>query len=431
MRKISLFRMPQEQIQIRKRSFLSWAVLLIALWSFLIKPLGLLPGPLGYTKYIADGILLGLFVLTFCRSSISIRRSLLPFVLLVGTLLGYLLVVYLFQYQSVFYFLWGFRNNFRFFIAFFAFIVFLDETDAKTWFRLLDILFWINAVLSVIQFLILDVRGDFLGGIFGIEGSSNAFTMVFSIIVVGRTVLAAFNGQVKMSKAVWFSVASLLVAVLAEIKVYFIIYILILGMAAAFTRFSFRKLIIIMVGAAAIIFSSRILVSLFEYDASMTLDYFIDLATKETYSSGDDINRLSAISTLSQTVVTNPLDQFFGLGLGNCDTSAFAICNTPFYQRYGHLHYTWFTAPMIFLEMGYIGLGLYILFFVMCVLLIWRKLKAGVGNKLNCQLALMMAVLCIILVFYNSSLRIESAYMIYFVLALPFVRSEEEISAAA
>lgn len=416
----------EQHLRIRKRSFLAWAVFLVALWPFLIKLLSVLPGPLSYSKYIADGILLGIMVLAFCRSSIMIRRSMLVHVLVVCGLFVYLLLVYLFQYQSPFYFLWGFRNNFRFYIAFFAFAAFMVEADVKTWFKILDVLFWINIVLSVIQFLFLDVQGDFLGGIFGIEGASNGYTIVLFCVVIGKSLLASFSGQEKMLHTVLKSIASLLVAVMAEMKFYFIVFVLLLGMAAVFTRFSFRKLIFLMIGAVAIMWSSRLLVSLFEFQGTLSLEFFIDLATQESYSSQSDVNRLSAIASLSQSVITNPLDQIFGLGLGNCDTATFAICNTPFYQQYSHLHYTWFTAPMVFLEMGYIGLVLYSSFFLVCIWSAFREMKRKEGNQLYCRLTVMIAAMCILLVFYNSSLRIESAYMIYFVLVLPFIRSEQK-----
>jgi len=100
--------------------------------------------------------------------------------------------------------------------------------------------------------------------------------------------------------------------------------------------------------------------------------------------------------------------------------TAFAICNTPFYQRYSYLHYTWFSAAMLFLETGYVGLVLYGMFFVLVFQHAFRRRKVG-GNVIYCQLAMMMVVVSGILLFYNSSLRTEAAYMIYFVFAAPFI----------
>ena len=119
--------------------------------------------------------------------------------------------------------------------------------------------------------------------------------------------------------------------------------------------------------------------------------------------------------------VTEPLQQIFGMGLGNCDLSELSIFNSTFHQKYEFLHYSWFSSAMMFLETGFVGIAIYISFFVICLKRAVSDLKSGMGNKLFCQLTVIMAVMCIVLFFYNSSLRIESAYMVYFVLALPFM----------
>ena len=38
------------------------------------------------------------------------------------------------------------------------------------------------------------------------------------------------------------------------------------------------------------------------------------------------------------------------------------------------------------------------------------------------QMGMIFSVICVVLTFYNSSLRMEVGYVAYFVLALPFVR---------
>ena len=130
---------------------------------------------------------------------------------------------------------------------------------------------------------------------------------------------------------------------------------------------------------------------------------------------------MSAIPVLAEMLVPNFGDRLLGFGLGNCDTSIFAICNTPFYQMYGYLRYTFFSAAFLFLEVGYFGLLLYTAFFVLCFILIWKRVKEGLCNRLHGRVALIMAVLAGILIVYNASLRAEAGYMVYFMLALPFI----------
>lgn len=43
---------------------------------------------------------------------------------------------------------------------------------------------------------------------------------------------------------------------------------------------------------------------------------------------------------------------------------------------------------------------------------------------LYCQMGKIMAVMSVIMIFYNGALRTEAGYMMYFVLSLPFIRRE-------
>lgn len=420
MNKMVYFEKSTGLLHLRDRTVVRWLMFLVSLWSFLVRPLGSLPGVIGYTKYIADAVLVLMLFLLLSRRNISFKRTVVPVLIQVCIFLAYTLVVYVFRFQSPFYFLWGVRNLFRFFVAFFAFIAFLDETDVADWFRIVDILFWLNIVLSVFQFVFLGIKQDDLGGIFGVAGGSNGYSLILFSVVIGKSVLSAFAGTEKMYSCVLKSVASLFVAAMAEMKFYFVVFLLLLAMASVFSRLSWKKFAVLVIGALAAIGCSTLLVTWFGSDGVLNIHKLIELATKSSYSSAKDLNRLSAIPKLANTIVSQPVDQAFGFGLGNCDTSAFAICNTPFYQRYSYLHYTWFSAAMLFLETGYVGLVLYGLFFVLIFRYAFRQRKVS-GNEVYCQLAMMMVVLSGILLFYDGSLRIEAAYMIYFVFAAPFI----------
>ena len=110
------------------------------------------------------------------------------------------------------------------------------------------------------------------------------------------------------------------------------------------------------------------------------------------------------------------------MGLGNCDTSSFAIVNTPFFEQWGHMHYTWMSYAIMYLECGWVGLIFYFGFFVLVYLQIQKIEKRSEGiARTYCRISKIMAILCPLIAVYNSSLRAESAYMAYFVLAIPFV----------
>ncbi|MBR2381015.1 MAG: hypothetical protein IKA84_00780 [Clostridia bacterium] len=192
-------------------------------------------------------------------------------------------------------------------------------------------------------------------------------------------------------------------------------------MSAFLTSFSWRKVVIFILGAIIISVSSTILISLFGFEDFLSLEKIWESATQEHYSSEQTVNRLSAIPTLSKMLIPDFSDRLFGLGLGNCDTSSFAICNTPFYQNYGYLRYNFFSAAFLFLEVGFIGLGMYVAFFLIAFALIRKRIKRGLCNELHGKIALIMIVLSMILIVYNASLRAEGGYMAFFVIALPFI----------
>ena len=382
-------------------------------------------------KYVADVLWLSMVLCVLIKRRIVIRKDIRQLVLLVAVLFVYAMTTALLHFDSIFYFVWGFRNLFRFYIAFFAYADMISGKTVEKWFSFLDIVFLINAVLSVIQFTFLGVRQDFLGGVFGITGHTNGYTIPLLTVVIVRHVCLSFEGKEKMGKGILFCVIALLVAAMAELKFFFVLFLLILVAAAMLTRFSAKKLVLLIVGGVATFIGAEILVYWFGFDNFFSLEGIIEQATRESYSNATagDVNRLSAIPTLNQMILDSPLQRIFGLGLGNCDTSGVAIFNTQFYVTYSHLHYTWFTAPMVYLEMGYFGLTIYMLFFVICFWLSYKAFVRRKGNRLYCQMAIIMAMVCCALAFYNSSLRYEAAYMIYFILALPFIRQTSEDAA--
>lgn len=411
-----------KKIIVRQRSLMHWLVLIVSFWPFLMNLTSILPNPLGYIKYFPDGVILILLLQNLNRRRLVFKRRTIFLASVVVVLFVYTLLVYLLRFQSIAYYLWGFRNNFRFYIAFFAFYSYLDEKDVATWFNTLDILFWINLLVALFQFFVLGVRQDYLGGIFGVWGKTNGYTTAFLSIVLIRSFLKSFSKDELLFICISKSIGALTIAALAELKAFFVFFVLILIGTSMLTSFSWKKCMVLILGSILLMAGTSLLSQIHGFAGFFSWENLWELATKENYASQNDINRLSAISTLSDKLMASPLDRIFGFGLGNCDTSSFEICNTPFYKSHGSMHYTWLTSAMVFLEMGYVGLVIYMGFFAVCGWKAYKMQRDGIGNRINNQQAFLMSVICLIMMFYNGSLRIESAYMIYFVLALPYIK---------
>ena len=411
------------KIIIQKRSLPEWLTCLIVVFPFclgLILQLLKLPSVL---KYVMDVAWVSVLAITLMQQ-LSMKRQVMPFLKLILLYFLYTIITYLFNYQSIIYYLWGFRNNFRYYVAFLAFAVYLRERDSIFFLKLMDKLFWINALLVFFQFFVLGLKQDYLGGIFGVERGCNGYSILFLGLMVCKTMLTYMNGQEKGLPCFLMAAVSLAIAAMAELKMFFLLFVLIMLLSALYTKFSMRKFWLMLVASLLVMAGSTLLTAIFGDSGELSFEKIKELIFSPNYSTAEDLGRFTAIPTISRRFLTNLPARLFGMGLGNCETSSFAICNTPFFQTYSYLHYTWFASAHHYLETGYIGLGLNLAFFVISYFSARKMIKSGSGKLLHCQLAMIMSVICVVLTFYNSSLRTEAGYIAYFILSLPYIRKD-------
>lgn len=412
-------------LYIKKRTFTQWLTMFVAVMPLLMQALLQFFGLPSATKYLVDAALAVVVLFFFFTRLryVSLERKALPFVVFLIALMSLCLVVYIFNYQSAFYFLWGMRNNFRFYFAFLAFIILLETDDVDRIFQLIDILFVINIFVSIYQIAVLGFVGDFCGGIFGVKAGSNGSTLLFFSIVTARSLLKYMNGDENTLICGAKCATALILSAFAELKFFFIVFVVILILASLLTRFSIKKFVIALAAVFVINFSTTILSDLF--GSEISINKILGNLTYENYATADDVGRFTAIPRIAQTIHKTWLSKLFGMGLGNCDTAAFAICNTPFFRTHKSLNYIWFSSACWFLETGFVGLGMYLSFFAICFFKGVKRIRRKIGNLLYAQLSVIMAFMCLLLTFYNSSLRTDIAFLAYFILALPYIGDSE------
>lgn len=405
--------------------FRSWGYL-IFIFPFFFGLLQEVLGLPGVIKYVVDVAWMLLLLGTCLQRKIYIRSSLLPFVVWVFAFFFYTLVVYCFRFQSVFYYLWGLRNYLRFYIAFFAFSAVFTEEDAKNCMKFMDRLFYLNLFVCIFQFL----QGhsqDYIGGIFGATKGCNGYLVIYLSVTVCKSVLEYMNGRETTVQCFLKSASALFIGAIAELKFFYIVFIVILMMAYLLTSFSVKKIFFLMTAAILVSVAAAVLGSLYSYfQGFLSLEGLLKAVTMKNYASSTDMGRFNAISYISDRFLTDFPSQLFGMGLGNCDTGAISLVTTDFHTRYVDLHFSIFSYAFMFIENGYIGLVMYVAFFIMCGLAARKRMK-GAGNKLFCQMGIIGSAICLGLLLYNSSLRTEAGYMMYFVLALPFISKKKEI----
>lgn len=377
-------------------------------------------------KFLCDGFLVLLLLKLFSQRFTKIDNYSMPFVVIVGLFFFITLVGYLFNYQSMFYYLWGLRNNIRMFVAFFAFAYLADWEDAKGWIKALDVLFVINFAVVILQYFS-GYGQDYIGGIFGTSKGCNGSLLIFLCIVFAKTILSFMRGEEKMSKCIFVSVASLLVSTLSELKMFFILFILILFMASFMTAHSIKKTLFFVFGAVLVVLFSTLLTVLYkDFTDFLSFDSLIKALTDTGYATDEDIGRFTALPVISQRFLPGFFRKLFGLGLGNCDSSSLSMFNTPFFESHQTVHYSYFSYAFLFLETGFVGLALYASFFVASFFVSRKLKKLEMADEFACQMSIILSVISLILLVYNSSLRMEIGFMLFFVLALPIISANEQ-----
>lgn len=418
--------MTVRQLHIQKRSLPEWSALALFLLPFVYAFLTEFLRIPNVIRFASDFlIIIALAVIAhsaFSSGKLRVSKVTAGVSLFVALFFVYVVIGYVLNFESIFYFLWGTRNNFRFYMALLVLVYFLRESDAKKCLKALDYLFWAHAAITLFQYFVLGYKQDFLGGIFGVQKGCNGYVLAFVTIMISKTLLSYMNGTEGAASCFTKCGVTLLLVALAELKVFFLFFLLILILAAAVTKFSVKKFLLIFVSAVMLMLAYFLLVSLFDYfDGFLSWDYLVDEFLRENYASSEDIGRFTSIPIINERFLTTGWDRLMGLGIGNCDTSAISLFNTAFYDKYVDIHYSVFSVSFVYLEMGIVGLLLFVSFFVLCLVKSAIAMKRKQGNLLFNQMGFIMAVLCFVLLFYNSSLRTEAGYMIYFVLALPFI----------
>lgn len=412
------------EIKYRRKTKSEWAVLFILIMPFLFPLLTDIFRFPDFFTYSLDIVWVGLLVSMLNKKRQFITSSTKKLLIICSVFFAFSLIGFLFNYQSILYFVWGLRNNIRFFVYFFACIFFIRAESLKYYLSFIDIVFWINIPVMLFQFFVMDIKQDYLGGLFGTSKGCNGYTNILFIIVSTKSLLYCLNNKESVTHCLLKCSVAIFLTALAELKAFYIEFVVIVAMAMCFTKASYKKFWISIGSIVGVLIGIRIIEIVFPTFADwFTLEKIWQSATsKKGYTSTNDMNRLTAVSIAMDRFLPAIHQKLFGLGLGNCDYAGFDFLVTPFYEAYGGLNYVWFSSAMLILETGIVGTVLYLLFFVMMFFSLWKMSKEEGEDKILSQMGMIFSVMCGFLFVLNSSLRTEAAFMLFFVLALPFVR---------
>ena len=410
------------KICIKKRKLEEFSTIYILIIPFLFSTfieLLKLPSAIKYTVDIA--VAFSFFMLLMKQKRNKNYNFLKLFVFL---FVFYCIINGLIKFQNLAYILWGFRNNFRFYIFFFACVYFLNAKTVDDLFLKLDKVLYVHIVVLLIQFFVFGYNRDNLGGLFGVRSGCNAWLNIFSVIVVSYTIIMYLNNRYDLKRTLLNCVITLISAAMAELKFFFVEFIVIAVLSSLVTKFTWKKFAIIIGTFIGIILTINLLIYIFpEWSDTMSIQGLLEVAMSDKgYTSSGDMNRLTFLNMSNQMLDRYGVSHFTGMGLGNCEYSDSIIwLKTPFYQNYEITHYTWLSLPFFYLENGYIGLLFYIGFFVVIFCYSYMLGKKNQFKKYYFQVTMVISVMCLLISVYNVSMKMECAYMMYFMLAVPFI----------
>jgi hypothetical protein len=333
-----------------------------------------------------------------------------------------LLIGDLVNFVSVPLIVWAIRNTYRFFLFFLACILVLEKEDVEKIFDIMCKFQVLNVILTLYQYFELGKKQDFLGGIFGYSSGCNAYTNIYLALILIYILSKYIYKKVKIWPVLALIFSSLIIAAMAEIKIFFIEFVIIVLMAILLSRPSSKTLKITGFSVIGLLVGLYAFSQMFPgaYQDLININKMIEYNTTVIW--GYNISRWGAFKEINEIFFHNNIFlNLFGYGFGNCEYSSLDLFTSNFYRQYGNYHYQWFAHQTWFLEGGYSGFGLFIIFFVL--IFIWGvKNKNKLGNYKEFGLiAQIFSVIVIISLWYNCSSRIEVAYLMFFALAAPLV----------
>lgn len=379
-----------------------------------------------YFVYTIDilNVMLAVFCLYDCGLKISKKRNrgLKTFILLllITDLIGFVL-----NGQSIFLLLWGARNNYRGILFMFSCIYLMEDWQKEKTLTFLDNLFWLHTVLVLYQYFAMGYKGDCIGGIFGVTQGGNSGNNLMLCICVSIAFWKYLNERSNIPRLLIRLGCCFCIAAFAELKIFFVEIILIAAVFLALNgRFS-KKIKSILVLTSGLILGLYVLYSIFpQWTGYFTIEHMLKLLEGGRGLGGTSIDRFSGLPELYDIFYSGKgLKCLFGYGLGSADYSlSIDLFKSSIYIQYYFIGYSTLSYAFLFIELGIIG---FVLFLTLLFLPVWTAFRRRNQDTYS-SLVIVMGIICLMLLFYDVTMKIEPQYFAYFILSMPFWKEAEE-----
>lgn len=370
---------------------------------------------LGFNKIIFFLIDI-LYIIIFFRGHFKINIAGLKFPIVILCLLFFVLLIgAMVNDVSPANFIWGLRNQYFSLAIFFASASFLSISDINKIFKFFFYFQFLNIACALYQYFILGYYADANNGAFTSGGGQD----IFCGVLIAYYLYAYMQHRCKTWQFLFVLVSSLVIAALEEEKFIFIetvfifVYFYLTSKGLGAKKITIAIVFIVMFALGIIMLS--------QINGAWNLDV---LTNKEKFIEYQEnayaLPRVGSSAIIEKMFFTDDLQYIFGLGMGKCeDASTLSFINTDFYNRYGWLQYTWFPFQINFLQTGWLGILLFVMFFL-SILYVNIKGKKKCQNSLKhyYDISIVITVLCIMTIWYNGTLRSYNSIIPFFVLSL-------------
>lgn len=357
-----------------------------------------------------------LYMIIFLRGHFEINRTGLKLpVIILCLLFCALFIGAVGNNVSFFNFVWGIRNQYFSLAIFFASVSFLSLYDINKIFKFFFCFQFLNISCALYQYFVLGYYADANNGAFISGGGQDIFCGVLIVYYLYEYM----QHRCKLWHFVFVLISSLVIAAIEEEKFIFIEIVFIFAYFYITNKKLGSKKIVIAVVFIALFGVGLSMLSQIIGDESLEI-----LTNKDAFMEYQEnayaLPRVGSSAIIEEMFFTDDLQYLFGLGMGKCeDASTLSFINTDFYNKYGWLQYTWFPFQINFLQTGWLGILLFLMFFVSILFVnIQGKKKSPDNLKYYYDISIIITILCIMTIWYNATLRSYNTIIPFFVLSI-------------
>lgn len=298
---------------------------------------------------------------------------------------------------------WQFVVFSRPFVYGFLALAYWDADRFDAVFRRFVGLQWLNVILAALEFILLGLDQDLVGGMFGSYLGCNLPLNVYLCVVTAAMISAYLNKHWNVNAQVLLAscLSSLCVAAVAELKFFYLEFILILLCAFLFCRPTLKKFALVFFALVVLVVGFSLFASVFPVRAANMLNFDTLYEEANLRGAGYPISRVEVYKDLGRILfASNPLQQVIGLGLGATANSSISIFTSPLADLYASYKFGLLQSILLCVDIGYIGTGLYIAFLVSFGVVAWANKSESHFLSL---FSIFVIVVFVVNIYYNST----------------------------